>query len=215
MPGGIEGGADRRQVEHDPGGGFVVHHAHGAQLVAGIVAQRGGQVGQLHPGAPVGRQVLHRKPELAGHFGPAIGEHAAFHHQDGIAGREQILQRGFPGAMARGVVHEQIVLRAEHALQPVEARVIDLEEGSVVVFDTGLLHGLQHGIGDVGRAWIGEELAAACVAFHVFLPSHIRPETHALGGKRHAIARLPWQHHPAPSRAVQGSPPHKLVHCFH
>ena len=98
------------------------------------------------------------------HRGPLVGEEAGFEHQDGVAGRQQVGQARLPRAMAGGVVHEQMLVGAQHAFHAGERRIIDLDEIRVVEVDTGAVHRPQHTVGDVGRAGVGEELAAA--GFH-------------------------------------------------
>ena len=56
------------------------------------------------------RTSAHVEPMRPRHLRPFVGEVARLQHQDRIARRQQVGQRGLPGAVAGGVVHEQVML---------------------------------------------------------------------------------------------------------
>src|SRR5271157_2991947 len=74
--------------------------------------------------------------------------------------RQQVLQRRLPRAVTRRGVDEHLARRAEHALQPGHAGVIDFEKRLFVEIDRRTVDGAQDGVGNVGRSGVGIELAA-------------------------------------------------------
>src|ERR1035438_6112143 len=103
------------------------------------------------------------------HLRPLVGEEAGLQHQDRIARGQQAGQARFPGAVAGGVVHEQMPAGAQHALHAGEGLIVDLLKVRIVEVDTGPVHRPQHAVGDVGRAGIGEELTAPGLGTHCLL----------------------------------------------
>ena len=156
---------DRRahlgERDEHPGRGLVVHHAHRLDHMPGVRGQRGLHAGDINAMAPVGGNRPDLDLQRAGHLRPFVGEITGLQQQDRVARRQQVGQRRLPRAVPRAGIHEQTVLGTQHALHPLEARVIDLAEVRVVEVDRRPVNRAEHAVGDVGRAGVGEEMPAA------------------------------------------------------
>ena len=116
VPGGVDGAAHRGDVAGDAGGGFVVHHAHRLDGVAGVGAQallRSGRPARRGASAGAGRwpssvpgtaRNSGFRPSAQRHLLPQRGEVAGLEHQHRVAGAQGVDQRRLPGAGARGRV---------------------------------------------------------------------------------------------------------------
>ncbi len=147
--------------EGNPGRGFVVDDAKRLEAPLPVGCERRLDRRERRAPAPVGRDGAHLDPEPSRHRRPGFGEIARLDHQDLIAGGEEVAQRRMPRPVPRGGVEEDLPLRlTEHAGKPRPPAFIDRHEGRIVEVDRGMGGGEQDGIGDVGRAGIGEEMAA-------------------------------------------------------
>ena len=161
MLGLVDGAADLGQRQHHAGRGLVMDGQHGLDLVLLVPGQTLGDLRDIGALADIGRDQLDLDAEVVGHLGPASREIAGLDHQHGLAGREQVGECGFPGAVAGRRVHEQVLVGLEHPLHAVVAGVVDGHEFVRHEVDHGAVHRPQHTLGNVGRARIVEELASA------------------------------------------------------
>ena len=125
------------------------------------------ELGDVGAGAPVGAEGLDLDAEIDRHFRPADREVAGLHDQHGVAGREQVRQRRFPGAVAGGAVHVERLVGLQDTLHARMAGMLDRQEFVRHEVQHRPVHGAQHAIGDVGRSGIVEELASARFGVHV------------------------------------------------
>ena len=144
-----------------PAASIVVDDADRLDGMGGVGRQDLADIGDIDATAPVGFDDPDLQPMAARHRGPLVREVAGLQDQDRVAGGQQVGQAGLPGAMAGRVVHEQVLLRPKHTFHPGEGGFVDLHELRVVEIDAGAVHRPQDAVGDVGRAGIGEEVAAA------------------------------------------------------
>ena len=157
----IDRRSDGRQRQHQSGRGLIVHDTDRLDRVCGVGRQCASDVGNVDATTPVSSDHLHLESMAACHRCPFIGEISRLQHQDRIAGRQQVGQAGFPGAVAGGVVHEQMLVSSQDALNAREGLVVNRHELLVVEVDAGAIKRPQHAVGDIGRARIGEEMSAA------------------------------------------------------
>ena len=74
MPGRVERPADRRQRQHHPGQGFVMHGAHRLDGVPGVSRKVLAKIGHIGTAPPIGLHKPHLQPVAARHRGPLVGE---------------------------------------------------------------------------------------------------------------------------------------------
>ena len=116
-------------------------------------------------------------------------EIAGLDDQHGVAGGEQVGQRGFPGAVAARVVHIECLVGLQDPLHAGMAGVLDGQELVRHEIEDGPVHRPQHAVGNVGRAGIVEELASAGLGIHV-LGSGLRKVPELRGAPLAKQARL-------------------------
>ena len=148
--GAVDGLAHRQNIAGHARRGFVVHHAHGPNLVLGVSAQALlNQVG-LHATAPVltlgQTQHLGLQTQFQGQFVPQGGEVSSLIHHHGVAGAAQVHQRRLPSSRAGTWVDHHWVLGLKnfaHIGQDLQAQTRKL--GATVV-DGRLGHGAQDAV---------------------------------------------------------------------
>ena len=75
-----------------------------------------------------------------GHLCPPHAEDAGLKHQHMVAGRQQIDQRRFPRAMARGGIEEYMTPGANKPLQPGNATVVNVKKLCVIKVNGATVH---------------------------------------------------------------------------
>ena len=113
MSGAVHRLAHRGHVAGDSGGGFVVHHSDGLDLMLAVFTKFGFNGVGIHAVTPVSRQVRHVEPQSAGHLLPQKGELSGLEHQHSVARGKRIDQCRFPSAAARGGEDDHRVLGFE------------------------------------------------------------------------------------------------------
>ena len=81
-----------------------------------------------------------------------------------VAGRASVDHRRFPGAMAIGDMHDQILRGPEDPLQPIMAAALEGAKLGAHEIGGRTLHRRQHAVGNVRRAGVEKEVAARCAA---------------------------------------------------
>jgi len=104
-----------------------------------------------------------REAELGRHLVPQRGEMAGFEHQDALARRERVDERGFPGAGARGGIDHDGRAGLEHFFQPLEDLQPHGAEIGATVVHRSAVDRAQNAVGDVGRPRDLQEMASAPV----------------------------------------------------
>ena len=162
----VDGSAHLIERQDHAGRGLVVDGEHRLDLVFLVGGQALGDLRDVGTLALVGRDQLDLDVEMVSHLGPALGEVAGLDHQYGLARREQVGQRRFPGAVAGRGIHEEVLVGLQDALHAVVAGVVDGDEFFRHEIDYGPVHRAQDAVGNVGRAGIVEELAATGLGVH-------------------------------------------------
>jgi hypothetical protein len=80
-------------------------------------------------------------------------ELAGLGQQHLVAGRQRIDERGLPGAGARRRKDDDRLLGPEDALHPGQDRVTEFGKFRAAMIQGRHIHGPQHPVGHVGRAW--------------------------------------------------------------
>ena len=163
----VHGATDLGHRQHHAGRGLVVDGEHGLDLVRLVLGQALGELGDVGALAPVGGEGLDLDAEIDRHLRPALGEIAGLDDQNGVAGGEQVGERGFPGAVAARVVHIECLVGLQDPLHAGMAGVLDGQELVRHEIEDRPVHRPQHAVGNVGRAGIVEELASAGLGIHV------------------------------------------------
>ena len=166
MLGLVDGAPHFRKRQDHAGRGLVVDGQHRLDLVFLVGGEALGDAGNVGALALVGGNRLDLDLEMVGHLGPALGEVAGLDHQHRLAGREQVGESGFPGAVAGRGIHEQVLVGLQHALHAVVAGVMNGDELFRHEIDYRPVHRAQDPVGNVGRAGIVEELAATGLGVH-------------------------------------------------
>ena len=96
MPGAVDGLANFGNPRSAAGRGFVVHHAHRLDRVAGVPLQTRFDFFRHCRAAPVAFNELGLETHLGSNVFPQCGEVAGLVHQHRVAGRQRIDQRRFP-----------------------------------------------------------------------------------------------------------------------
>jgi hypothetical protein len=103
---------------------------------------------------PVARDELDAQPQPNGQVSPLRRKLPRVAHQHGVAGRQRVDQRRFPGAGTRRGIHHDRPCRLENALQPRADLFHHRCEGRSAVIDRRPRHRTQDPIGNVG--WTGD-----------------------------------------------------------
>ena len=138
--------------------------------------------------APVGADDLDLEAERLGELLEAQREVAGLDHQHEVAGREQVGDRRLPGAVAGRGVEEDLLVGLQDALHAAVAGALDLEELRREEVHDRPVHRPQHAVGNVGRAGIVEELAAARLGVHLSGQGKLRSAKSRAG-----LAAGPWR----------------------
>ena len=121
-------------------------------MVAVGAQSLGDQVG-IGGATQIGGHALADHAEAFGHVRPAIGKVTGFRNQHVIARRQGIGDRRFPGAMAiAGVDKDLARVHAKDRPQGGEAMLNRRRQSLVFQVDGLPPHGVQHTLGDMGRA---------------------------------------------------------------
>ena len=99
------------------GRGLVVNDADGADLAALVGFERGLDRGGIGAASPVGLEKDRLQSKALRHFAPERCEPARARHQNRVAWRQRVDERGFPRAGARGGKDEHGIVRLEDALE--------------------------------------------------------------------------------------------------
>jgi hypothetical protein len=164
MLGGVHRLAHEGNLGGDAGRGFVVHHAHRLDRMLGVLLQTRLHLVSRHAAPPVGGDELDLQFQLVGHLAPQGGEVAGLDHDDPVAGRERVDERGFPGARARGGVDHHRLLGLEDLADVAQHLQAELLELRAAMVDGRLVDRAQHAVGDVGRTGNLQEMATGGVA---------------------------------------------------
>ena len=84
---------------------------------------------------------------------------ASFHHQHGIARRQGVDQRGFPGAGPRSRIDEYVAAGLEHILQAFEHTAAERAEFGSAMVDDRPRHRPQNAVGNRGGTRYLQEVA--------------------------------------------------------
>ena len=160
MLGGIDRAAHFGDARDHAGGGFVVHHAHRLDGVRLVLAQPRFDRLRVGAGAPVAGDELGLQAEPLGHLLPQRREVAGLVHQDLVAGRKRIDQRGFPGAGARGRIDDDVAGGLEDPLHALEDLLAERAEVRAAMVHGREVDGAQHPVGNVGRSGNLEKMAS-------------------------------------------------------
>jgi hypothetical protein len=110
--------------------------------------------------APIIGQSLDLQPKGLAAHAPIQREEPALDQQHLVAWREQVDERGFPGAVPGRGISEDRVLGFENALQPGKAFLRDRAKLRAGKIDRGVVHRPQNAVRNVGRAGVHVELPA-------------------------------------------------------
>ena len=172
MAGGIDRGLHCAQVVGRTACGVGVHRKYGRDFALGVGAQGGLHVVRVGRVAFPERCANSAAPEPLRLHRPGFREVPGARDQYRPARRDQVLHRGFPGAMAVGREHEYVRrLGLQHLLQADFDRVDRFPQAGVAVVQRLAVHGVEHfgrhvrGAGgvqeaDTGDAFHGHWLAA-------------------------------------------------------
>ncbi len=175
VAGGVDRAAQRRDIVDDPGRGFAVHDQHCLDLVLAILAQPRFEPRRVDRAAPVVRQGLDFEAEGFAAQPPVQREEPALDDQHLVAGREQVDERGFPGAVAGGGVTQNRRFGLEHALEAREAFLLDRAKIGAVEIGRAAVHRPQHPIRNIGRTRVHEEMNAVRHRLTCAWSQHRRP----------------------------------------
>ena len=174
MARGIDGIAHRADVGGHAGRGLVVHHAHRADVAAGVRAQPGLDVVGIDPVAPVaglrqqwigvGRgDQFGIQAEAGGHAVPQRREMPGLVHQHLVARTECVAQRRLPGARARGRVDDDRLPGPEDPLHALDHLAAQPGELGAAVVDCRQAHRAQQPVGHRARPGDLQEVVAGGV----------------------------------------------------
>ncbi len=167
MLGLVHGAADLSHRQDHAGRGLVVDGEHGLDLVRLVLGEALGELGDVGALAPVGGEGLDLDAEIDRHLRPALGEIAGLDDHHGIAGGEQVGQRGFPRTVAARIVHVERLVGLQDPLHAGVAGVLDGQELVRHEVEHRPVHRPQYAVGNIGRAGVVEELASAGLGIHV------------------------------------------------
>lgn len=138
----------------DPGRGLVVNHDDCLEGVPWVRAQPRVQLRGRGAPAPIARHIVNREADSFCNVAPRdLREPARLEHQHPVAGRERIHQGRFAASSARGRIHDHRTTGLKdraNGFQNVQAQFREL--GPPVV-DGRTIHGPQHAIRNIRRAW--------------------------------------------------------------
>ena len=160
VAGGIDGLAHLADQRCGARRGLVVDDADGLDLVRLVLLEAGLDLVGVDARAPVRSDEFGHEAELQRHVLPQRREVARLVHQDFVAGRQGIHERGFPRAGARGREDHDRALGLEDALDAVEDAAAELLELRPAMIDDGHVHGPKDAIGHGRGAGDLQEMAA-------------------------------------------------------
>ena len=129
--------------------------------VPAILAQPGFERGRVGGVAPIVGQGLDLEPERLAAHAPIQRKIAGLDDQHLVAGREQVDECGFPGAVTGGGIAEDGLLGLEDPLQAGEAffgNGLELRAGEI---DRPAVHRPQNAVRDIGRTGILKKMQSA------------------------------------------------------
>ena len=144
----------------DAGRRLAVHDRNRLDLLFAIVDEPRVHSLRIDAVAPVARHELDAQPQPRRHVAPQRREMAGLEHQHGVAGRQRVDERRFPGASTRRGVNDDRARGLKDSLEPLEHGAAEGREVGTAVIDRRLRHGAQHAIGHVGRSRDLEEMSA-------------------------------------------------------
>ena len=139
------------------------------------------------------------RPELDRHLSPQRREPAGLAHQDLVAGRQRVDERGFPRTRARRGINDDGIARLEDRLELGEHLASQDAELRAAMIHRRLRHRAQHAVRHVGRTRNLEKMSAARVA-HRDIPT--RFATRVYLAERTSAGDNGW-----PRRELQPKPP--------
>ena len=98
MSGPVDRGADVGDAACGAGRRLVMDDHHRLDRVCGILCEPGLNLGRISAAAPITGNEINLDPKAARHLAPQSRKVAGLHHQDLVARRKRIDDRGLPGA---------------------------------------------------------------------------------------------------------------------
>ena len=154
------------------GRGFVVHHAHGLDLVLVVGCQALLDQIRLHAAPPAGRHGMFAawqgekfclNPQPRGHLVPQRREVPGLVHHHPVAGAQDVGQRRLPRSGAGGRVDRHRMARLEDLLDVRQHLAAQRPELRTAVVDGGQAHGAQDAVGHGRRAGNLQKVASGRV----------------------------------------------------
>ena len=208
--GSVERFAHLGDAAHDAGRGLVVHDADRLDRVRPVLGEPRLDRRGIGAATPIRRQHFGHEAEPRGHLTPERSEPPRLAHQNAVAGRQRVHERGFPGARARSRIDDHRRGGLEDRSDLGEHLTAERAELGAAMIDGRLRDRAQHAIGDIGRARDLEEVSAARVAHRLNIYSRgARAASLSAGRPLPTGASLPLRN--SASRAA-GRDLHSLVY---
>ena len=149
MPCAIDRRTDFADAAGDAGRRLVMNTEHRLDLVRPIFGQARLDFGRIDAAAPIPGNEIDDQPELHRDALPQRRELAGLEHQDAVAGRQCVDERGFPCPGPRRRIDDHVRPGLEDVLQPGEHRLAEIGKLGTAMVDRRMIDRAQDPIGDV------------------------------------------------------------------